>query len=515
MRPPRALWYSGPVMPAKPESAHLKLLNREQLTALLEASSLLTSTLDSRRVLNSLMELTNRLLRTEASSLLLIDERGKRLVFKSTAGAKADEVLRLTPDADKGIVGWVIRNRKPYVAHDVTADAEWSREISEALGFPTRSILCVPIVSRNRLLGALEAINKGGDGTFDAADIALLTALATHAAIAIENARLHAELETDARNMLDQIRRRHTLVGAAPPMKALLETIRKVTPTDSTLLIRGESGTGKELVARTIHYGSPRRAKPFTCVNCTLYSETLIESELFGHEQGAFTGAAKRRIGRFEQGDGGTIFLDEVGGISPEGQMKLLRVLQDREFERLGGSETIRVDVRIIAATNEDLEKAIAEGRFREDLYYRLKVIEITVPPLRERADDIPALVAHFLAEHSAGGGRTFAGASAEAMELLKAYRWPGNIRELRNTVERAVVLGSGDTLLPEHLPPEITASAAGRPGGLTLEDAERERIAQALENAGGNKSLAAKTLGISRNRLDRKLKSYGGTSPR
>ena len=497
-------------MPTKPESAHLKLLNREQLTALLDASSLLTSTLDSRRVLNSLMELTNRLLHTEASSLLLIDERGKRLMFKSTAGAKANEVMRFTIDADKGIVGWVIRNKKPYIAHDVTADAEWSHEVSEMLGFPTRSILCVPIILRDRLLGALEAINKKDDGTFDAADVALLTTLANHAALALENARRHTELETDARNMLNKIRRAHSLVGASPLMKGLLETIRKVTPSDSTLLIRGESGTGKELIARTIHYDSPRRAKPFTCVNCTLYSETLIESELFGHEQGAFTGAVKRRIGRFEQGDGGTIFLDEVGSISPEGQMKLLRVLQDREFERLGGSETIRVNVRIIAATNEDLEKAIAGGKFREDLYYRLKVIEITAPPLREHAADIPALIAHFLEEHSARGGHGFAHVNPGAMELLKAYRWPGNVRELNNVIERAVVLGSGDSLLPEHLPHEIAAPSLEKRGGLTLEDAERGRIVQTLEGAGGNKSLAAKTLGISRNRLDRKLKSFG-----
>lgn len=499
-----------PAMPTIHENTQLKLLDREQLSALLNASYLLTSTLDSRRVLASLMELTNRLLRTEASSLLIIDERGRRLLFKSAAGAKANEVTGVTLDADKGIVGWVIKNRKPYIAHDVTADAEWSHEVSEMLGFPTRSILCVPIILRDRLLGAIEAINKRDDASFDAADVALLATLANHAALALENARLHAEVETDARHMLDELRRAHPVVGSGPRMKALMETVRKVTPSDSTLLIRGESGTGKELVARTIHYQSPRRAKPFTCVNCTLYSETLIESELFGHEQGAFTGAAKRRVGRFEQGDGGTIFLDEVGSIPPEGQLKLLRVLQDREFERLGGSETIRVNVRIIAATNEDLEKAIAGGTFREDLYYRLKVIEITVPPLRERPEDIPALAAHFLREHFAAGGRGFAKASPEAMALLVAYRWPGNVRELKNVIERAVVLGSGDTLLPEHLPAELTSPARGATGGLTLEDAERERITDALARAGGNKSLAAKTLGISRNRLDRKLKSYG-----
>ncbi len=496
-------------MPKRTSDAPLKLLERGQLLALLDAATLLTSSLESRRVLRCLMELTNSLLRTEASSLILVDEKGKRLLFKSTAGAKAEEAMGLTLDAGKGIVGWVIRNRKPYIARDVEADSEWSREISDALGFPTRSVLCVPIIFRDRLLGAIEAVNKMDDGSFDAADVALLAALANHAAIALENARVHSELEADTRKMIDQIRRAHPLIGTSPPMKALLETIGKVAPTDSTVLLRGESGTGKELVARTIHYGSPRRAKPFTCVNCTLYSETLIESELFGHEQGAFTGASKRRIGRFEQGDGGTIFLDEVGSIAPEGQLKLLRVLQDREFERLGGSDTIRVDVRIIAATNEDLEKAIAAGRFREDLYYRLKVIEVTVPPLRDRAQDIPALVAHFLAEHAAAGGRRVAGTSREAMDLLKAHRWPGNVRELRNAVERAVVLGSGDTLLPAHLPPEIASPAPAGGSGRTLAEAERDRITQAIEEAGGNKSLAARTLGISRNRLDRKLKAF------
>lgn len=496
-------------MATPPGNAQLRLLDKEQLAALLNASYLLTSTLDTRRLLSSLMELTNRLLHTEASSLLIVDERGKRLLFKSAAGTKADEVAGFTLDADKGIVGWVIRNRKPYIAHDVTADAVWSREVAEKLGFPTRSILCVPIVLRDRLLGAIEAINKRDDGMFDAADVALLATLANHAAIALENSRQHAEAETDARQMVDELRRAHPIVGAGPRMRALMEIVRKVSPSDSTLLIRGESGTGKELVARAVHYRSPRRSKPFTCVNCTLYSETLIESELFGHEQGAFTGASKRRIGRFEQGDGGTIFLDEVGSIPPEGQLKLLRVLQDREFERLGGSETVQVNVRIIAATNEDLEKAIAEGRFREDLYYRLKVIEIVAPPLRERPEDIPALAAHFLREHFAATSSGLAEVSPEAMKLLVSYRWPGNVRELKNVIERAVVLGSGDVLLPEHLPAELTSPGRGTPGGLTLRDAEQARIEEALERAGGNKSLAARTLGISRNRLDRKLKAY------
>jgi Nif-specific regulatory protein len=491
------------------DRAQLNLLGKEHLADLLRASSLLNSTLEAHKVLDSLMELTNRLLHTEASSLILIDERGERLFFKASAGEKAKEVMRFTLDADKGIVGWVIKNRKPYIAHDVASDSQWSQDISRELGFSTRSILCVPIMSRGRLIGAVEAINKKDDERFDATDIALLTALSNHAALAIENAHLHTELERDNATIIEQLRLEHHIIGTSPAMKQLMGILRKVTPTDSTILIRGESGTGKELIARTIHYNSPRRGKPFTCVNCTLYSETLIESELFGHEQGAFTGASKRRIGRFEQADKGTVFLDEVGSISPEAQLKLLRVLESRDFERLGGSETVRVDVRIIAATNEDLESAITRGRFREDLYYRLKVIEIHAPPLREIREDIPRMVAHFLDEQAKQVGRKVRKVSPRAMELLMAYAWPGNVRELKNTIERALVLGSGDILLPEHLPAEIKTYAPEKKGGVTLEDAERDRIVQILERTHWNKSMAAKMLGISRNRLDRKIKSY------
>jgi Nif-specific regulatory protein len=497
-------------MASNKDHVQLDLLGKEHLAELLKASSLLNSTLETRKVLESLMALANKLLRTEASSLILIDEKGERLFFKASAGARAKEIMRFNLDAEKGIVGWVIQNKKPYIAHDVESDSQWSQDVATQLDFPTHSILCVPVMNRGRLIGALEAINKADGERFDATDIILLTALADHAALAIENARLHSELSRDNETIIERIRLEHPIIGDSPAMKQLIGIIRKVTPTDSTVLIRGESGTGKELISRAIHYNSPRRGKPFTCVNCTLYSETLIESELFGHEQGAFTGASKRRIGRFEQADKGTIFLDEVGSISTDAQLKLLRVLENREFERLGGSDTVKVDVRVIAATNEDLESAIKEGRFREDLYYRLKVIEIYAPPLREIREDIPRLVAHLLGEQTKRIGRKIKKASPQAMELLTAYPWPGNVRELRNTIERAVVLGGGETLLPEHLPVEIRTYTPDKGDGTTLEDAERERIVQILEQSNWNKSMAAKLLGISRNRLDRKIKAYG-----
>ncbi|MCX6357178.1 MAG: sigma 54-interacting transcriptional regulator, partial [Candidatus Aureabacteria bacterium] len=461
-------------MSQPPQSSGTELLSKEQISGLLRASSLLNSTLDPRQVLDALMELAGDLLNVEASSVILLDERGKRLFFKAAAGKKAEEIMKFTLSPEQGIVGWVIKNRRPYTAPDVADDPHWSQDVARTIGFDTRSIICVPLLSRGRLIGALEAINKRGEGQFDQGDVAMLVTLADQAALAIQNARLHEGLARDNDTILTQLQIDHRIVGKSPRMAQLLELIHKVTPTDSTLLIRGESGTGKELIARTIHYNSPRRAKPFTCVNCTLYSDTLIESELFGHEQGSFTGASRRRIGRFESADRGTIFLDEVGSVSPEAQLKLLRVLQEREFERLGGSETIRVDVRVIAATNENLEEAIRDGRFREDLYYRLKVIEIAAPPLRELPEDIPLIAEHFLKELADRIGRPVRAISPAAMELFARYPWPGNVRELKNTIERALVLGSGDTILPEHLPPEIRTPASCAVAGFTLKDAER-----------------------------------------
>ncbi|MDD5557633.1 MAG: sigma-54-dependent Fis family transcriptional regulator [bacterium] len=500
-------------MPTRPEEPRLDLLDRGQLADLLRAGRLLASTLDCDAVLGRLLELTNRLLRTEASSIILLDERRERLRFRASVGERAREVMDCTLSPGEGIAGWVIARGEPCTVEDVAADPRWAGDIAARLDFPTRSILCVPVICGGVTIGAVEAINTTDGRPFGEADGAMLGALADLAAAAIRNARRHGELERDAAALIEEIRLGDDIVGPSPQIAALIEVIRKVAPTDATVLLRGESGTGKELIARALHYNSRRRAKPFTCVNCTLFSETLIESELFGHERGAFTGASRRRAGRFEGSDGGTVFLDEVGSVSPGAQLKLLRVLDQREFERLGGSETIRADVRVIAATNEDLEAAIGEGRFREDLYYRLKVIEIVAPPLRERPEDIPALALHFLRREAAHAGRRVTAVSPEAMRLLEAWAWPGNVRELRNTIERAIVLGSGEAILPEHLPPEMRGAAPGA-GGLTLGDAERERILLVLERAGWNKSRAARTLGVSRNRLERKIRSYGISPP-
>jgi len=310
------------------------------------------------------------------------------------------------------------------------------------------------------------------------------------------------------------------LIGSSEGIQKVCSLIEKVAETDSTILILGESGTGKELVARTIHYNSPRKNKPLIPINCGAIPETLLESELFGHEKGAFTGASTTRIGRFELADGGTIFLDEIGDMSPTLQVKLLRVLQQREFERVGGVRTIKVDVRIIAATNIDLEHAVHEGKFREDLYYRLNVIPVVIPPLRERADDIPLLMDHFLSHFNKSKKRDIKGFSPAAMDILISYPWPGNIRELENLVERLIILKGNGTICPDDLPEKFISHTLNNEGALhitlpetgvnlkdVVEEFENNLILQAMQKAQGVKNKAAQLLSLNRTTLVEKLK--------
>ncbi len=318
----------------------------------------------------------------------------------------------------------------------------------------------------------------------------------------------------------------HNFVGDSPQMHKVFRTIEKVADSDSTILIFGESGTGKELVAKAIHYHSSRRDKPLIPVNCGAIPEELLESELFGHEKGAFTHAIRTRIGRFEMANGGTIFLDEIAEMSPQLQVKLLRVLQEQEFERLGGMRTIKCDVRIIAATNKDLEKAVKKGTFREDLYYRLKVIPIQIPPLRERRGDIPLLVHHFLEQMNKAKKKKIRGISKEAMEILEAYDWPGNVRELENVIERMVILAESDYLTVEDLPERIARTRVSlKPEasvipdeGVSLSHAvseyEKKLIISALEKTGWVKNRAAKLLKMNRTTLVEKIKKQGIERP-
>ncbi len=339
--------------------------------------------------------------------------------------------------------------------------------------------------------------------------------------LTLERALDHTRLEQENRELrssLPEGRELAAIIGKSPPMRRLVEMVAMVAPTEATVLITGESGTGKELVARGVHGLSPRRHKPLVTVNCAALTETLLESELFGHEKGAFTGADRRREGRFVQADKGSIFLDEVGEIPLAMQAKLLRVLQEREVQRVGSDQPLRVDVRIIAATNRDLARYVEEGHFREDLFYRLNVMTLQVPPLRERSEDLPLLAQHFLQRFAEKNRKPLKGFTPQAMDLLLKHQWPGNVRELENAVERAVILSMGDYVSERELPLIIaeatqgaeTPSAGGAAAGRPLEEVEREAILATLEQTGGNKSEAAKLLRISRVTLHNKLKKFG-----
>lgn len=334
-----------------------------------------------------------------------------------------------------------------------------------------------------------------------------------HAGLKEENKRLKMQLNADLEV--------NGIIGKSPAMNELMDMLAMVAPSEATVLITGESGTGKELIARSLHYNSPRKDHPLVIVNCAAITETLLESELFGHEKGAFTGADKRREGRFMQADQGTIFLDEIGETSATMQAKLLRVLQEKEIQRVGGDQMLEVDVRIVAATNRDLEAEVAKGRFREDLFYRLNVMAIPVPPLRRRRDDIPLLAHHFLKKYARQNRKSAKGFAPMAMDMLLKYHWPGNVRELENAVERAVVLMTGDHVTEKQLPLSIFRTYSDREaltvsmpqatdGYRSLEEIEKEAILATLKATDGNKSETARRLGITRKTLHNKLKSYG-----
>ena len=342
--------------------------------------------------------------------------------------------------------------------------------------------------------------------------------------LTIERASEHAGLKEENRALKEHLQSDYdiaNIIGRSQPMKKLIEMMSMIAPSEATVMITGDSGTGKELIARSLHFNSPRKDKPLVVVNCAAITETLLESELFGHEKGSFTGADKRREGRFMQADSGTIFLDEIGETSSTMQAKLLRVLQEKEIQRVGGEETLKVDVRIVAATNRDLEKEVAEGNFREDLFYRLNVMPLNVPPLKERREDVPLLAQHFLTKFSDKNRKAIKGFVPLAMDMLVNYDWPGNVRELENAIERAVILATGEHITEAQLPLNITEQYEDleiRPTGTTqildgthsLEDIEKEAIMAALNGSNGNKAEAARRLGVTRKTLHNKLKSYG-----
>ena len=434
------------------------------------------------------------------------------------------------------LTGIVLADCDAILARDVKDDARLT-DTASLEQLQARSVICAPIRTDEVVFGVLHLYTTHGGRTLEVDDLEFSLAVADQFAIALSNLHhrdhLKAGLEQargEAETLRSQLEIESDLVGSSPAMHELREQIARIAPTDATVLVRGESGVGKELVARAIHFSSDRRNQPFVCLNCAALSETLLESELFGHEKGSFTGAVNKKIGKFEQANRGTLFLDEVGEMSPAIQAKFLRVLEGHAFERVGGGTQITVDTRVVAATNRDLEQAIEEKTFRQDLFYRLFVVEIAVPSLRDHAIDIPQLANHFLQRCRTKASCRVEAFSDEAMAQLTDYEWPGNVRELQNTVERAVILARGplveatDVQLSTRTATAVTPSTMAAPKPTTtptsgrdisLEKLEREHILATLERTEWNKSMAAQILGIERSTLDRKLKRYNVSRPK
>jgi Nif-specific regulatory protein len=478
--------------------------------ALLKISNTINSIRDWTELQLRLLELTLEAVPAERAAVLLADEHNEG--FVSCRGwdrlRGADDSIKVSQTISKQVLREVVA----ILSNDVVEN-ENVRGLPSLVEAQICSLLCVPLVAYDKPLGVIYFDTSSRAAQFDEAHLQLLTAIAGIAAIAFENVRRLELLEKENRRLRQEVKLEHQMVGESQTMRDVYSRLSKVAATTSTVLLLGESGTGKELAARAIHLNSTRASKPFVAINCATLTESLLESELFGHEKGAFTGAITQKRGKLELADGGTLFLDEVGELSPAIQAKLLRALQTHEFERVGGTRSIKVDVRAIAATNRDLEAAIKAGRFREDLYYRLNVVSIPLPPLRERREDIPLLAAFFVAEYSRRCKRRVTGISPEARRLLCAYDWPGNVRQLENAIERAVVLGATELIVPEDLP-ETVIEAQGdmdqSPAGYheTIREAKRQLITRTLQQTAGNFTEAAKSLGIHPNNLHRLVRN-------
>ncbi|HKP12128.1 MAG TPA: sigma 54-interacting transcriptional regulator [Blastocatellia bacterium] len=495
----------------------------KKLSTLLEVSQALSGTLNLKAALHRVLEILEQQHGMIRSAVMFLNEENNELTIEAANGITADG-QRQRYRLGEGIMGRVVESGKPVVVPQVSREPLFLHRAAPRrdLSRQELSFIAVPITLNRKAVGAIGVDLKfKKDRDFDRA-VRFLRVIASMIAQAI---RMQRSVEAERRRLLDEnihlrqeLRERYdftNIVGNSGPMRQVYEQVAQVAPTNTTVLIRGESGTGKELIAHSIHYNSPRARKPFIKVSVGALPDTLIESELFGYEKGAFTGAQSRKKGRFELAEGGTLFLDEIGDLNLSTQVKLLRALQEREFERLGGIETIKVNVRLIAATNKDLEKAISEGTFREDLYYRLNVFTIFVPPLRERKSDVLQLADHFLEKFAREHNKHIKRISTPAIDMLTAYHWPGNVRELENCVERSVLVCDGQVIHGHHLPPTLqTASESGTVTRLSLDAAvgayEKDLIQDALKTARGNRARAAKLLSTTERIIGYKVKKYG-----
>ena len=492
-----------------------------KLAMLVEVSQALTGTLNLQAGLYGVLEVLERRCGALRGAITLLEQDSGLLVVEAALGYPRPSG-RVRYRVGEGVTGMVAESGTPAVVPRVSREP---RFLHRAAGRTQReqeiSFTCVPIALDGGTAGTLGIEQRyvaGRDGE------RTLNALRITAGMIAQALRIQRLIDAERRQLVEEntqlreeLRERYEfthIIGNSGPMRRVFEQVHQVVGTSATVLIRGESGTGKELIAHALHHHSPRAAKPFVRVNCAALPETLVESELFGYERGAFTGAQARRKGRFELAHGGTLFLDEIGELSPSTQAKLLRVIQEREFERLGGTETIRVDVRLITATNKDLERAQREGTFREDLYYRLNVFAICVPPLRERKSDILLMADHFVEKYARLHSRSIKRISTPAIDMLVSYHWPGNVRELENTLERAVLVADGDVIHGHHLSPTLqTAEASGTVVSGSLGEAvaafESNLIQDALKSSRGNRARAARLLSTTERIINYKIRGY------
>jgi Nif-specific regulatory protein len=492
-----------------------------ELTLLFEVSQTLDRSMDIEDAIKPVLELLREHLGLRNGMVTLLNRKTGLITIESAQGMSREAQKKGIYRPGEGITGQVVATGEAMIIPDIKKDPRFLNKTGAALPGGQVAFISVPVSHNKDIMGTISAMRVGGGEAAAEEDFRLLTIIASMIAQAVrlrrqiqeekqrlveENSRLKKELE-------ERYRPRN-IIGSSTAMKEVYAQISQVASSDTTVLVRGESGTGKELIAHAIHYASPRHKGAFIKVNCAALPESVIESELFGHEKGAFTGAHQSRKGRFELADGGTIFLDEIGDLSPATQVKLLRVLQEREFERVGGMNTVKTDVRVIAATNRDLEELIAENRFREDLYYRLAVFPIHVPPLRKRKSDILQLADFFAEKYGAKQNKQIKRISTPAIELLSIYHWPGNVRELENVIERAVLISTDGVIHGHHLPPTLQSAESSdtRFAGTLHEEVEKfekELIQEALKSSLGNAAQAARNLGITERIMGLRISTY------
>jgi formate hydrogenlyase transcriptional activator len=507
-----------------------KLSACQQYGTLLAVSEAIVSHRDLATLFHDLAGSLHRVVRFDFLACVLHDATSKTMRLHLLETAEQMPARLPGPiSVENDPAGIVWQTQHPLIVSNLAEESRWPQFLERVKQYGVTSACYLPLTTARRRLGVLGFACKQA-AAYDTADVNFLQQVANQVAVAVENAlafdeieQLKEKIEREKVYLEEEIRTESNfaeIIGESAALRRVLKEVETVAPTDSTVLIRGETGTGKELIARALHDLSPRRARTLVKLNCAAIPTGLLESELFGHEKGAFTGAIAQKIGRFELANQGTLFLDEVGDIPPELQPKLLRVLQEHEFERLGSTRTIHVDVRLVAATNRDLSQMVADGKFRDDLYYRLNVFPVNLPPLRERRDDIPHLVRHFVHRFARRMGRPIETIPAETMAALVRYPWPGNIRELENLIERAVILSPGSTLHVSagELKPAVSVAELPSGDAATLADAERTHILSALRETNwvvAGPGGAATRLGLKRSNLQWKMKKLGIFRPR